>query len=131
MDQNYIVSPIFFRAAKIGVLLTFTLMTLHITAFGIARDILGARVLAFETPEALTVGELKRQLLEGYPAFGNLSSLYIAVNAEYGDAPLREQDDIALIPPVSGGNWTLDIFLATQSLFGSRDFFLRSVFSTL
>ena len=43
-------------------------MTLHITAFGIARDILSTRVLDFETPEALTVGELKRQLLERYPA---------------------------------------------------------------
>ena len=80
-------------------------MTLRITAFGIARDILSARVLAFETPEALTVGELKRQLLERYPAFGDLTSLYVAVNAEYGadDAPLSEQDDIVLIPPVSGG----------------------------
>ena len=80
-------------------------MTLHITAFGIARDILGARVLAFETPEALTVVELKRQLLERYPAFGNLTTLYIAVNTEYGadDALLSEEDEIALIPPVSGG----------------------------
>lgn len=80
-------------------------MTLHITAFGIARDILSTRVLAFETPEAFTVGELKRQLLERYPAFGDLTSLYVAVNAEYGDddALLSERDDIVLIPPVSGG----------------------------
>lgn len=80
-------------------------MTLHITAFGIARDILGARLLAYEAPETLTAGELKQQLLERYPAFGNLSSLYIAVNAEYGadDTPLGEQDEIVLIPPVSGG----------------------------
>lgn len=80
-------------------------MTLHITAYGIARDILGTRILEFETAEALTISELKRRLLERYPAFGNLSSLYIAVNAEYGadDAPLDEQDEIVLIPPVSGG----------------------------
>ena len=80
-------------------------MTLHIAAYGIARDILSTRVLAFETPEALTVGELKRQLLERYPAFVNLTTLYVAVNTEYGadDALLGEQDEIALIPPVSGG----------------------------
>ena len=80
-------------------------MTLHITAFGIARDILGARVLPFEAAETITAGELKRQLFERFPAFGNLSSLYIAVNAEYGadDTPLRAQDEIVLIPPVSGG----------------------------
>jgi len=80
-------------------------MTIHIQTFGIARDILGARVLAFETPVALTVGELKQQLLEQYPAFGNLSSLLVAVNAEYGEehTPLNELDEIVLIPPVSGG----------------------------
>jgi molybdopterin converting factor small subunit len=80
-------------------------MTLQIHAFGIARDILGARVVAFETPAALTVSELKRQLLERYPAFGDLTSLLIAVNAEYGaeDVFLTGLDEIALIPPVSGG----------------------------
>lgn len=80
-------------------------MKLNILAFGIARDILGARVLEFETQEKLTVGELKRQLLGRYPAFLELSSLLIAVNAEYGsdDVLLHEQDEIVLIPPVSGG----------------------------
>lgn len=80
-------------------------MTLRIAAFGIARDILGARTLAFETPDNVTVGELKRRLLEQYPSFVQLKSLYIAVNAEYGDddLALAEQDEIVLIPPVSGG----------------------------
>jgi molybdopterin synthase sulfur carrier subunit len=80
-------------------------MNLKIQTFGIARDILGARVLHFDTPGTLTVGELKQQLLERYPAFGNLSSLFIAVNAEYGtdETPLNEPDEIVLIPPVSGG----------------------------
>lgn len=80
-------------------------MTLQIHAFGIARDILGGRIVAFEAPSALTVGELKQRLLEQYPAFGALTSLLIAVNAEYGadDVALSEQDEIALIPPVSGG----------------------------
>lgn len=80
-------------------------MTLQIRAFGIARDIIGGRVVAFETSVALTVSELKQQLLERYPAFGDLTSLLIAVNAEYGaeNAILTEEDEIALIPPVSGG----------------------------
>ena len=80
-------------------------MTLRIQTFGIARDILGARSIDFETPAALTVRELKTQLLECYPAFGNLQSLFVAVNAEYGDddTPLNASDEIVLIPPVSGG----------------------------
>ena len=80
-------------------------MILHILTFGIARDIVGASTLKLEAPEALTVAQLKQQLLSEYPQFGALSSLLIAVNAEYGseDTALNERDEIALIPPVSGG----------------------------
>jgi molybdopterin converting factor small subunit len=86
-------------------MLNFVAMTLQLHAYGIARDIVGARVIDFETPGALTVAELQRLLLERYPAFGDLSSLRVAVNAEFGesDTPLREGDEIVLIPPVSGG----------------------------
>ena len=80
-------------------------MTLKILTFGIARDIIGGATFRFDTPEGTTVAELKRQLLLTYPTFGNLSSLMIAVNEAYGDdeTVLYENDDIALIPPVSGG----------------------------
>jgi molybdopterin converting factor subunit 1 len=80
-------------------------MTLKILTFGIARDIIGGSTVNFETPESTTVADLKQQLLLAYPRFGNLSSLMIAVNEEYGDdeTVIAENDDIALIPPVSGG----------------------------
>jgi molybdopterin converting factor subunit 1 len=80
-------------------------MTLKILTFGIARDIIGGSTFNVEMPDNATVADLKQQLLNAYPRFGNLSSLLIAVNEEYGDdeTPLHERDDIALIPPVSGG----------------------------
>lgn len=80
-------------------------MTLRVLTFGIARDIVGASTLPVETGTGTTVAELKQQLLEKYPQFGALSSLLIAVNAEYGseETVLREGDEVALIPPVSGG----------------------------
>jgi molybdopterin synthase sulfur carrier subunit len=80
-------------------------MTLQILTFGIARDIVGSSTLAFETDDSTTVEGLKKQLFERYPRFGDLRSLLIAVNSEYGgeDKILREKDEIALIPPVSGG----------------------------
>jgi molybdopterin converting factor small subunit len=80
-------------------------MTLKILTFGIARDIIGGSTFAFDTKEGATVAELKQQLLGTYPRFGNLSSLLIAVNEEYGDdeTVICASDDIALIPPVSGG----------------------------
>ncbi len=80
-------------------------MTLRILTFGIARDIVGNSVLEWEATGDLRVRELKQQLLERYPQFSNLASMLIAVNAEYGadDQLIRENDEIALIPPVSGG----------------------------
>jgi molybdopterin synthase sulfur carrier subunit len=80
-------------------------MNLKILTFGIARDIVGGSTFSFTTAEGTTVAQLKQQLLDHYPTFGNLSSLLIAVNEEYGDdeTVISENDDIALIPPVSGG----------------------------
>jgi molybdopterin converting factor subunit 1 len=80
-------------------------MTLKILTFGIARDIIGGSNFILDAPEGTTVAQLKKRLLDHYPTFGNLSSLLIAVNEEYGDdeTVILEGDDIALIPPVSGG----------------------------
>lgn len=80
-------------------------MILKMFTFGVARDITGAAIAEMETEEGITVADLKQQLFEKYPRFGALSSLLIAVNAEYGDdhTVLRASDEIALIPPVSGG----------------------------
>lgn len=80
-------------------------MTIKILTFGIARDIVGKSLLEFTTTEGVTVEQLKEQILDKYPRFGNLTSLMIAVNAEYGQANtiIRENDEIALIPPVAGG----------------------------
>ena len=80
-------------------------MTLEILTFGIARDIIGSSIFKIEMWEGATSDDLKRLILERYPRFIALSSLMIAVNAEYGNEAtvLREDDEIALIPPVSGG----------------------------
>ncbi|MDZ7878866.1 MAG: MoaD/ThiS family protein [Saprospiraceae bacterium] len=80
-------------------------MNLKILTFGIARDIVGGSTFSFTVARGTTVAQLKQTLLDRYPTFGNLSSLLIAVNEEYGDDDtiIEENDDIALIPPVSGG----------------------------
>lgn len=51
-----------------------------------------------------TVRELKRYLEETM-ALDQLDSVLVAVNEEFGtdDCIIREGDEIALIPPVSGG----------------------------
>ena len=76
--------------------------------FGITRDIAGQGSLAIPGANAerlKTVGDLKAYLIGQFPELSRLSSLAIAVNQSYAgeDQPLSETDEIALIPPVSGG----------------------------
>ena len=80
-------------------------MKIELLAFGIAKDIVAGNSTVLEIADGLTVGGLKEKLFEEYPAFKKLKSLSIAVNAEYrsDDFPLSTEDEIVLIPPVSGG----------------------------
>lgn len=76
-----------------------------VKAFGITRDIVGQRELVVESSGNFTVADMKHRLEIDYPALKGLKSLFIAVNNTYAGETvvLRESDEIALIPPVSGG----------------------------
>lgn len=79
---------------------------MNILLFGIAKDIIGQS--EFEVPDATipkSVQELKNYLIKKFPDFGKLSSFAVAVNSEYAqdDVTLERNDEIAIIPPVSGG----------------------------
>jgi molybdopterin converting factor small subunit len=80
-------------------------MKLEIIAFGIAKDILGSRILVIEHFEGITVGDLRRELCLRFPALSALASLSIAINDQYAEDGLTigSHDEIVLIPPVSGG----------------------------
>jgi len=80
-------------------------MKCRIKAFGVSKEIVGGKLLELELPEGYRVSELKQELLQRFPQFADLKSLYIALNNEYAldDTILRDNDEIALIPPVSGG----------------------------
>ncbi|RRB00045.1 MoaD/ThiS family protein [Larkinella rosea] len=73
--------------------------------FGITREIVGTSALTLDLPKTGQVGELLSNLKEQYPALTGLRSLLVAVNGEYAELnqPLHPNDEIALIPPVSGG----------------------------
>lgn len=76
----------------------------RIKAFGITKDIVGARETLLEL-QGDTVGSLRSALKNRYPSLAEIRSLMIAVNNAYAEdtLSLRESDEIALIPPVSGG----------------------------
>ena len=80
---------------------------MELLLFGIARDIVGEPSLDLSNREIFpkSVAQLKGLLTSEYPEFSSLSSFAVAVNSEYADdeVPLDKGDEIAIIPPVSGG----------------------------
>jgi molybdopterin converting factor subunit 1 len=80
-------------------------MKIQILLFGITSDLLGTSSLVFEVPTDTTISGLKAQLLAKHPQLENINSYAIAVNEEYAsnEMTLKENDVIAIIPPVSGG----------------------------
>ncbi|MDZ4715884.1 MAG: MoaD/ThiS family protein [Cytophagales bacterium] len=78
-------------------------MKIRIRPFGAARDILGGTLEMEVTGN--TVLELRETLHTKFPALRDLKSLLIAVNQNYADdnLVLNPTDEVALIPPVSGG----------------------------
>jgi len=79
-------------------------MNVNVLAFGIAKDIFGKSSISLDI-EGKTTADLKNSLEQQYPRLKQLSSYMVAVNSEYAqdEAVLTEDDEIAIIPPVSGG----------------------------
>jgi len=87
-------------------------MKVHVRVFAVVRDILGCRELLIDVPKGATAGELLSRMAAEYPkASGALKGVRLAVNREYvkGSHVLDENDEVAIIPPVSGGTDLLEI----------------------
>ena len=79
-------------------------MTVRVLFFAYLRERCGVREVALELPEGSTVGELWRKLVARYDKLPADPPRF-AVNRLYVDKahPLHDNDELALIPPVSGG----------------------------
>ena len=85
-------------------------MRIRVKLFASVREIVGHRDIVLEVPSDFKASALPHRLAAEYPGMHPLlASLKIAVNHEYADEEciLREGDEVALIPPVSGG---VDVF---------------------
>ena len=83
-------------------------MRVRVLYFGVLKERFGATEEPVELADGATVSELVRVLRErsSNPAMGTgLESVAVAVNREYATAAavLRDDDEVALLPPVSGG----------------------------
>jgi molybdopterin converting factor subunit 1 len=80
-------------------------MNVNVLLFGISTDLVGTSSLVFELDQRANVQDFKNRLQAHYPALSELNSYAIAVNESYAsdETLLKENDTVAIIPPVSGG----------------------------
>lgn len=80
-------------------------MKLNLLLFGVVADLLETSSLKINIDNECTIQQFKKQLLAQYPVLENINSYAIAVNEEYAtnNTVLKENDIVAIIPPVSGG----------------------------
>ena len=80
-------------------------MRLRVLFFGVLRDRFGSEEQLQQFP-GCSVAEILRYYRVIAPELGELwSSVAVAVNQQYasGPTPLADGDEVALLPPVSGG----------------------------
>ena len=81
-------------------------MRVTVRLFARLRDIAGSGDLVREAPAGATVADVWRNLIGEFPEMaGYDSSISTAVNADYAKmtAALSDGDEVAFLPPVSGG----------------------------
>ena len=81
-------------------------MKVSVLMFAAARDIAGSNLITVELTEPATVEQLRRKLYECLPTANDLlrrSSISINHQFAVDDTAIHPTDEIALIPPVSGG----------------------------
>jgi molybdopterin converting factor subunit 1 len=74
--------------------------------FAAACDLAGADSVVIELPAGSTIAQLRSDLARRFPAMsGLLAKSAIAVNHDFAedDRVLQPNDELAVIPPVSGG----------------------------
>ncbi|MEO6029003.1 MAG: molybdopterin converting factor subunit 1 [Candidatus Binatia bacterium] len=79
-------------------------MTVRVLFFAYLRERCGVREAAIDLPEGATVSDLWSRLLSRFDKLPAEPPRF-AVNRLYVDKahPLHDNDELALIPPVSGG----------------------------
>ena len=81
-------------------------MRVTVRLFARLRDIAGEGELRREVPPGSTAADVWRTLVADFPEMERYnSSISTAVNTDYAkmSTPLSDNDEIAFLPPVSGG----------------------------
>ena len=78
---------------------------MHLRLFASYREAAGVGHIELDLPPASTAKDAIAEISRRHPLIAGGGSVVIAKNREYvtADEPLADGDELALIPPVSGG----------------------------
>lgn len=78
---------------------------MKVLAFGIVKDIFNNSIVDVDLEDGVTIEKFKTLLEKKYPRLNQLGSYMISVNNEYAalNYVIHKGDEVAIIPPVSGG----------------------------
>ena len=91
--------------------------SLSIRLFATLKDRAGGAKICVDMPDPATVEALLAKIAADYPELAPaLPTCLVSVNRAFAsdDAPLKSGDEIALFPPVSGGNHSPTHFAVTE-----------------
>jgi molybdopterin synthase catalytic subunit len=74
--------------------------------FAILKDVVAKRDIRLVIPEGATILVLKNKIIQDYPSLKSFSNIFIfSVNhtVATNDTVIDANDEVALLPPVSGG----------------------------
>jgi molybdopterin synthase catalytic subunit len=80
---------------------------LTVKLFGAVRERVGAKLLSLSLPDGFSVADLRARLAAEHAVFDEFGDrLAVSINFEIADpdATLRDGDEVAFLPPVSGGS---------------------------
>lgn len=79
---------------------------IKVRLFANLRELVGEREITITVPGGVTVSYLNNEILNKYPQLKSFSNKFVtSVNCKVttGDTVITSSDEIALLPPVSGG----------------------------
>jgi molybdopterin converting factor subunit 1 len=79
---------------------------IKVKLFAILRERVGESEITITVPTGITVNQLNSEILNKFPQLKSFSNKFVtSVNCKVtsGDTIITSKDEIALLPPVSGG----------------------------
>lgn len=92
-------------------------MQVRLLFFASLKDIVGAREMRLDVPQGATISDLLTHLEGSYPRVKEYRPVVLtAINEQYvnQDASVQEGDEVAIFPPVSGGEVGADVLTVSR-----------------